>query len=194
MSASSPLFYTDQLFEKTAFPHKAYIEAVFENCTLKNCDFSNTNFSGSDFIDTTFDTCNFSLAKFSNTGLKNATFKGCKLSGVNLSNCKDFLFSADFEDCILDYASFHKKKNKKCRFINCSMKSTDLTEADLTEAIFQNCDLQSAEFGRTILNGANLVTSFNFTIDPESSQLRKARFSTEGLAGLLTKYAIVVER
>jgi len=193
MSAKGPLFYTDQLFEKTAFPHKPHIEAVFESCILKSCDFSGINFSGNDFIDTTFDTCNFSMARFNDTGLKNVTFKGCKLTGVNLSNCKDFLFSANFEDCILDYSSFHKKKNKKCRFINCSMKSTDLTEADLTESIFQNCDLQSAEFGRTVLTGANLTTAFNFTIDPEKNQLRKARFSTQGLAGLLANYGIIVE-
>jgi fluoroquinolone resistance protein len=194
MPSNNPIFYTDQLFDKTKFPHKAHQEAVFENCILKGCDFTGMSFSGSDFIDTTFDTCNFSMAKFSDTGLKNVTFKGCKLSGVNLSNCKDFLFSANFEDCILDYASFHKKKNKKCSFINCSMKSTDLTEADLTEAIFQNCDLQAAEFGRTILIGANLATSFNFTIDPEQNQLRKAKFSQEGLIGLLGKYNIIVEQ
>jgi uncharacterized protein YjbI with pentapeptide repeats len=188
-----PIYYADQLFEKAKFPHKAHQEAVFENCVFKGCDLSELSFSATDFIDTTFETCNFTMAKFSDTGLKNVTFKGCKLSGVNLSNCKDFLFSANFEDCILDYASFHKKKNKKCSFINCSMKSTDLTEADLTEASFQNCDLQNAEFGRTILIGANLSTSFNFNIDPEQNQIRKAKFSQEGLAGLLGKYGIIVE-
>ncbi|WP_040625808.1 pentapeptide repeat-containing protein [Mucilaginibacter paludis] len=193
MSAKGPLFYTDQLFEKTRFPHQAHVEAVFENCTLKSCDFSNVNFSGSDFIDTAFESCNFSMAKFNNTGLKNVTFKGCKLTGVNLSHCKDFLFSANFEDCILDYSSFHKKKNKKARFINCSMKSIDLTEADLSDSVFQNCDLLLAEFERTILTGANLSTAFNFTIDPEKNQLRKARFSSHGLVGLLAKYGIVVE-
>ncbi|MEO6520323.1 MAG: pentapeptide repeat-containing protein [Mucilaginibacter sp.] len=187
------LFYADQVFDKTSFPHKAHQEAVFENCTFKGCDLSELNFSATDFIDTSFETCNFSLAKFSDTGLKNVTFKGCKLSGVNLSNCKDFLFSANFEDCILDYASFHKKKNKKAKFVNCSMKSTDLTEADLSEVIFQNCDLQAAEFGRTILTGANFTTSYNFSIDPEQNQIRKAKFSQQGLAGLLFKYGIVVE-
>lgn len=193
MSTTGPQYYTEQLFDKTKFPGKAHQETIFENCTFKGCDLSNINFSGSDFIDTVFDTCNFSGAKFSNSGLKNVTFKGCKLSGVNLGNCNDFLFSANFEDCILDYASFHKKKNKKCSFVNCSMKSTDLTEADLTEATFQNCDLQNAEFGRTILVSANLTTSVNFTIDPEQNHMRKAKFSQEGLIGLLGKYNIVVE-
>ncbi|RKR80038.1 pentapeptide repeat protein [Mucilaginibacter gracilis] len=193
MASTQAQYYTDQLFDKTPFPGKAHQETIFENCTFKNCDLSGINFSGSDFIDCLFDTCNFSTAKFANTGLKNASFKGCKLSGVNLGSCNDFLFAANFEDCILDYASLHKKKNKKCSFINCSMKSTDLTEADLTEAIFQNCDLQNAEFGRTILTGANLTTASNFTIDPEQNQMRKARFSQQGLIGLLGKYGIIVE-
>jgi fluoroquinolone resistance protein len=194
MPAKETLFYSDESFDKASLPHQAHVQAVFENCSFNGCDFSNQHFSGSDFIDTHFQNCNFSMAKFSDTGLKNVSFKGCKLTGVDLSKCKDFLFSADFENCILDYLSLHKKKNKKAKFINCSIKGADLTEADLAECIFQNCDLESATFDRTVLTGANLTSAFNFTIDPEKNQIRKAKFSQDGLAGLLVNYGIIVER
>lgn len=187
----SAQFYTDQIFDKTT--PQTYINATFESCTFKSCDLSNLKFSGSDFIDTVFDACNFSMSKFNNTGLQNITFKNCKLTGVDFSQCKDFLFSANFENCVLDYSSFHKKKNKKCRFASCSMKSADLTEADFTEAIFDNCDLDAAVFERTLLNGANLTTAYNFQIDPEKNQLRKAKFTVNSLPGLLFNYGIIVE-
>ena len=86
-----------------------------------------------------------------------------------------------------------KKKNRKAKFINCSLKGTDFSEADLTSVIFEKCDLSTAVFMRSTLSGANFVSSYNFTIDPEKNLLRKAKFSVDGLAGLLENYGIIVE-
>jgi fluoroquinolone resistance protein len=112
---------------------------------------------------------------------------------VNFSKSKDFLFELHFEGCILDNAVFYKKKNKKATFTDCSMEETDLTEADLTDACFVNCNLHRAFFSNTILKNADLRTSYNFTIDPDINNLKKTRFSLHGLPGLLSKYDIKVE-
>jgi uncharacterized protein YjbI with pentapeptide repeats len=63
---------------------------------------------------------------------------------------------------------------------------------DLTEVLFENCDLYRSEFAKAIANKANFKTSFNYTIDPKTTKLKKAVFALEGLKGLLYKHDIEV--
>jgi len=181
----------DKKFSKITSTEIAKVQS-FENCSFTACDFGGANFNGKLFIDCVFDDCNLSLANVSDAGLQNIRFKNCKLSGVNFTKTRDFLFEMHFEGCILDNAVFFKKKNKKGTFKDCSMIETDLTEADLTDAKFENCNLNRAFFERTILRGADLSTSYNFIIDPDTNDIKKARFSVHGLQGLLAKYDIKV--
>ena len=68
----------------------------------------------------------------------------------------------------------------------------DFTEADLNNASFDNCDLIGAKFEKTNLEKADLSTSFNYSIDPELNRIKKAKFSIDGIAGLLDKYDIEI--
>jgi hypothetical protein len=43
------------------------------------------------------------------------------------------------------------------------------------------------------LKKADLRTAYNYHIDPESNKLKKAKFSLQGLPGLLDKYGIDIE-
>ena len=65
--------------------------------------------------------------------------------------------------------------------------------ADLTEVVFDNCDLYRTEFGKAIANKASFKTSRNYNIDLEKTKIKKAVFSLEGLKGLLYKHDIVVK-
>ena len=69
----------------------------------------------------------------------------------------------------------------------------DFTEADLTNSVFDNCDLAGAKFEKTILEKADLRTSHNYSIDPEINKIKKAKFSVHGITGLLDKYDIEIE-
>lgn len=193
MSVPESLYYVNKVFEKNEVPPTGTIETQFDACVFKNLDFTTTNFLGCDFTNCTFDNCNFSMVKFGLIGFDKVLFLNCKMIGADFSHTKDFLFAANFTNCILDYAAFMKKKNRKCHFNNCSLKGADFSEADLTSAIFERCDLSAAVFMRSILNEANFVSSINFTIDPEKNMLRKAKFAADGLVGLLTNYGIIVE-
>jgi uncharacterized protein YjbI with pentapeptide repeats len=73
------------------------------------------------------------------------------------------------------------------------MIAVDFMESDLTEVLFDNCNLRRAVFMDTIANKADFSTSYDYTIDPEKNKLKKAVFSTDGLKGLLEKYNIVVK-
>lgn len=180
----------DKTFTKLSTADNVFGSDTFENCRFLNCDLSAANLSGKVFIDCQFEDCNLSLAHVTNTGFQNAKFKHCKLSGVNFAKSLDFLFEIHCENCILDNAIFFRKKNKKANFKDCSMVETDLTEADFTDAKFDNCNLDRAFFDRTILKNADLSTAYNFMINPDNNDIKKAKFSVQGLPGLLSKYDI----
>lgn len=166
---------------------------TFENCRFISSDLSYADLSGITFANCFFDECNLSLIKLRETGLQDVQFKGCKLTGADFSKSNDFLFEVSFTNCILDNAIFYKKKNKGAKFNDCSLIETDFTEADLTEVQFNNCNLHRAFFNHTVLKNADFRTSYNFIIDPDINNLKKARFSVQGLPGLLARYDIRIE-
>jgi len=113
--------------------------------------------------------------------------------GLDFSICNNFLFVVNFQSCQLDYSTFFQKKMKKTKFTDCSLKEVDFAEVDLTEASFKNCELHGATFQQSILEKADLRTAKNYTFDPELNRIKKAKFSTSGIAGLLSKYQLDIE-
>lgn len=185
--------HVDQSFKNLAYSGKETKNKEFEHCTFSNCDFSNGGFITCKFVDCVFTGCNLSMTKLGNCQLKNVMFKDSKLMGINFSECADFLFVVKFEGCILDYASFVRKKMTKTMFINTSMKSVDFSMSDLTKSVFTNTDLMNAVFNKSILREVDFVTAINYSIDPELNTIKKAIFSQQGIGGLLHKYDIFIE-
>ena len=95
---------------------------------------------------------------------------------------------------MLNFSSFYKLKLKKTHFQKCTLHDVDFTEADLGGALFDNCDLARAAFENTILEKTDFRTSFNYSINPELNRIKRAKFSKEGVIGLLDKYDIEVEQ
>lgn len=113
--------------------------------------------------------------------------------GFNFNECDPFLLELKFTECQLTLASFYKLKLKNTNFKNCQLNETDFVETDLTNTIFDDCDFKLATFGSTILAKADFSTSYHYSIDPEKNNIKKAKFSKDGLAGLLEKYQLVIE-
>ena len=187
------LIHTHKTFEKVSFIDKKVNNREFEDCIFKNCDLSNSDFSNNIFIDCVFMDCNLSMTQLSGTSLKTVDFKDCKLLGIQFHLCTDFLFSVGFQDCVLDYSSFANKKMPKTKFNACSMKEVSFIGTNLTNSTFENCNLENAIFNDTQLPGVDFRTAYNFKIDPEYNPMRKAKFSTQGIVGLLDKYDIKIE-
>lgn len=186
-------WHEDQNFRSENYSGQKLIQTEFDACIFQSCDFSNTDLSDSDFINCRFINCNFTMTKLAGTGMKSVHFSGCKLVGVNFEICSNFLFAVNFERCTLDYSAFTGKKMKKTIFSACSLREVDFSEADLSQADFQNSDLTDAIFHRTNLEKANFISAINYTINPEENRIRKAKFSVDGLSGLLQKYDIEIE-
>lgn len=187
------LIYTHKTFEKVVYIDQKVNNREFEDCIFKNCDFSNSDFSNSSFMDCEFIDCNLSMAKLAATSLKTVHFRDSKLLGIQFNSCTDFLFSVNFQDCVLDYSSFANKKMPKTSFNTCSMKEVSFIGTNLVNSAFENCNLDNAIFNDTQLAGADFRTAYNYKIDPEFNPMKKAKFSTQGIVGLLDKYDIKIE-
>jgi hypothetical protein len=92
----------------------------------------------------------------------------------------------------VDFSKFYTLKIKGTTFLDCSIIAVDFMNTDLTEVLFDNCDLYRTEFAKANLNKANLKTSYNYTIDPTKTKIKKATFALENLKGLLFKHDIIV--
>ena len=112
--------------------------------------------------------------------------------GLHFDDSSGFGLSFSFESCALDHSSFYKTKIKNTSFINVHLHEVDFAECDLTNSMFNNCDLTGASFDNTNLEKADFRTSYNYSLDPEINRIRKAKFSLQGVTGLLGKYDIEI--
>jgi fluoroquinolone resistance protein len=187
------VYKEDEKFEGIDFTINKFSAGDYENCRFINCNFAEANLSKITFIDCVFDTCNLSAANINVTSFQETSFINCKMMGLRFEDCNQFLFTVSFTGCLLNLCTFYKVKIKNTRFINCSMQEVDFTEADLTAAELDNCNLLQAVFDNTILDKADLRTAINFSIDPERNKLKKAKFSATALSGLLHKYDLIIQ-
>jgi fluoroquinolone resistance protein len=180
-------------FERCIDHENPLLEGDYENCRFFGCDFSAASLSDINFTDCIFSDCNFSMAEVRKTVFNSVRFIECKLLGIHFEDCHPVPFNVEFERCTLDYASFVKCSLRKTKFTNCNLLEVDFTESDLQEAVFENCDLLKTIFERTNLEKTDFRTSIRFSIDPDLNRMKRARFSSEGLEGLLYKYGLQID-
>lgn len=185
--------HEDKQFKTVDYSEKNLSEYEFTDCEFDGCNFTKTNLTSAAFMNCKFSNCNLALTNLKDAGLKDVQFSDCKLVGVDFSVCNDFLFAVSFEKCQLDYSTFYGKSMRRTKFIACSMKEVDFTEVQLSESAFTRSDLNGAVFSGSVLEKADFRFAKNYIIDPEQNKVRKAKFSTEGISGLLTKYNLEID-
>jgi uncharacterized protein YjbI with pentapeptide repeats len=114
------------------------------------------------------------------------------MQGLRFEACNPFLFEVSFDTCVLNLSSFYQIKGKKTHFAGCTMHEVDFTESDFTEAIFDDCDLAGALFDQTNLCKADFRSALHYRIHPSQNQIKKAKFSQDGLTGLLLGFDITI--
>ncbi|WP_300829523.1 pentapeptide repeat-containing protein [uncultured Rikenella sp.] len=165
----------------------------FEGCIFRECDFTGARFSDFDFTECRFEKCRFGMAEFEETGMREAVFEECEVRGVDFGRCRKFGFSVAFRKCHLSFCSFHGLKMPKTAFTEGAAKECFFSECDLTQADFSGCDLERTLFDGCKLEKADFRTAFQYTIDPAINRMRGARFSRDGLEGLLASYGLSIE-
>lgn len=189
-----PIYFLDIEYNNLTYGEKDLNLKEFECCTFNQCDFSQCNFIGVVFIDCTFNDCVFNGAKINHVALRSVFFNRCKMEDVNFSMCDKLIFEVHFKECVLDFSKFYTLKIKGTTFIDCSLVAVDFMRTNLTEVLFDNCDLYRSEFAKAIANKASFKTSYNYTIDPMHTRIKKAVFSLADVHGLLYKYDIIVTK
>ena len=185
--------FDSKVYTRIDFASEGFPGGEYELCTFSDCNFSGCDLSDVIFSECKFSNCNLSLVKTSQTAFREVIISESKILGVHFENCNPFLFSINFDRCMLNLTSFYQLNIKKARFINCNLAEADFTECDLTHSLFDNCDLSGTVFENTNLEHADFRTAFNYSIDPDMNRMKKARFSMTGIAGLLGKYGIVID-
>lgn len=189
---SEPILIASQTFTGADLKESGPLKGEYENCTFTDCNFSNSDLSEFIFDGCTFFRCNLSLAKLKRTALRDVSFRECKMVGLHFEDCEQIGISFVFDECMLNNSSFFGMKIKKGIFRKSSLQEADFTDSDISGSLLDGCDMLNATFSGTNLEKADLSTSFNFSIDPTSSKIKKAKFSQSGLSGLLDVFGIEI--
>jgi len=187
------IYIYDKEFTNISSSENPLQQGEYESCTFSNCIFTETDLSDFSFETCIFNNCDLSNAKITHTAFKDVEFRNCKLMGLQFDECNPFLLAFRFVNCQLNLSAFYGLKLKNTRFENCILNEVDFTDTNLSGSTFKNCDFSGTMFGNTNLEKADFRTSVNFSINPETNRITKARFSTENITGLLDKYNIRIE-
>lgn len=185
-------FIADTDFERVDFSCERPEHTEYELCVFRGCNFAVADLAGLSFMECRFVECDLSLVKLGGTALREASFEGCKMLGIHFDDCNKIGFGAAFDNCLLDHSTFTEMDLRQCRFNRCRLKGADFSNCNLTSVIFAECDLLNADFGMANLSKADLSTAANYSIDPEHTLIKGAKFALSGLPGLLEKYNIKV--
>ncbi len=181
---------TGKRFDTIDFTTAPLPTGQYEDCTFINCNFSGTNLSQMIFQDCTFMECNLSLAALGDTRLLGVSFTQCKLLGLHFEHCRKTGLEILFDHCVANLSSFYQLSLKQTRFTGTSLQEADFTEADCSGVRFDQCDLHLAVFDHTNLEKADFSTAVHYSIDPTINKIKKAKFSLQGLPGLLHRFDI----
>jgi uncharacterized protein YjbI with pentapeptide repeats len=183
----------DRVYSKIGPEGNPLPKGDFEGCSFSGCDLSGTDLSGIRFTGCRFEGCNLSMTTLKATVFNGAVFVDCKMLGLRFEDCHRIPFIVGFENCILDFCTFTGMSLRKTSFRACHVREADFSEADLTEAVFSECRLPRSLFNRTNLEKADFRNSLEFDIDPSANRMRRAKFSADGLRGLLGRYDLEID-
>ncbi len=186
------------MIQDTIFNEKNFADLLkpspmeFEDCEFHGINFTAIDLKRSLFEDCKLTHCNLAGQDLLGANFRDVQFAGCKLMGINWATLSR-LENCNFSDCKLDLSSFQGRKLKRLRCINCSLKETDFSEAELTEADFSGSILSAASFVRADLSKANLRSAKGYFIDPSFTKIKGAKFSLPEALTLLVALGAEVE-
>jgi uncharacterized protein YjbI with pentapeptide repeats len=175
------------LEESVSYGNCEFVECRLYNKKLNNCEFKNCKFLN----------CDFSNSELNNISFEFCEFENCKLIGIDFSKClgnyKMNTFLVYFNECDLSFSNFSHLKIKNAKFTHCKLISTNFFECDFYKGSFHGSNLKDTTFFKVNLSYVDFRESINYFIDPDSNNIKKAKFSFPNVLNLLKKYDIDIE-
>jgi uncharacterized protein YjbI with pentapeptide repeats len=81
---------------------------------------------------------------------------------------------------------------KGSRFSHSRLIEVDFTEASLESVSFDGCNLTGSVFQMSNLEKSDFSGAQGYIIDPSNNRMKGAKFSQDGLAGLLLPFGIEI--
>lgn len=187
------MYIEDEKFENIKFVEKPLARGEYEECEFINCEMSNFNLSEYKFINCTFKNCDLSSSKLTATTFQEVKFINCEMKELHFENCHEFMLEMSFDRCNLLGSSFYNLEIPNTIFESCNLQEVDFTRCNLTNANFSGSSLVHTTFDNTNLEKADFRNALDYSIDLDSNITKKAKFSINGIMGLLDKYDIIVE-
>jgi fluoroquinolone resistance protein len=192
-SLSEKREFENQAFKKQVciggdLKHKTFVHSTFDHC-----DFSQADFTSSKWVDCKLSYCNLSLVKLDGCRLQNVRFEHCKFIGVNFGKCEPMFLSLTLVHCLIDTSNFSDLDLKGTVFHHCTIRDTHFTNTKLIGSDFSGSDLKGSIFHNADLSKANFVEAINYSINPLTNKLTKAKFSKPEVLALLDHLDIVIE-
>ncbi len=185
--------FENEIFRKEACTGLDLRYKIFSHVTFENCDFTQSDFTNTRFLECKLLGCNLSLAKVDGSRLQGVEFESCKLVGVNFAKCDKMFLQVGFKKCLIGTSNFSSLDLKNTLFCECMIRDTYFTETNLTGADFTGSDLTGSTFHNTNLGKANFASAINYSINPLTNKLIKAKFSKPEVLSLLDHLGIVIE-
>ena len=182
------VFKEDLNYEQKDFSQSRLPEGEYLECNFRNCNFSGSDLSASTFVECVFEDCDLGMARITGSAFNDTRFISCKLLGLRFDTIRDLGLQFNMENCLIDQAIFSGLRAHNSHFESCSFRECDFSDSDLQGSVFSNCDLSGAVFDQSSLVECDFRSAVNYSLDPEKNRLRKAKFSVQGIRGLLDKY------
>ncbi|PLW94134.1 MAG: hypothetical protein C0592_03855 [Marinilabiliales bacterium] len=185
------MYISDKEFSSKDF-RSGFDKGNYEYCIFKNCNLNGVDISETAFIDCEFIDCDLSMANINKSAFRNVKFISSKLLGLQFNECNSMGLEFSLKDCIAHHCSFYQLKLQNSIFNNTEFMEADFAESDLEGSTFSGCDFSLAQFDHSNLELCDFRNATNYIIDPQTNRLKGAKFSREGLEGLVLGFGIEI--
>jgi len=178
-TADKPDFvHLDEIeFYECEFNGISFFKGQITNCRFENCKFTN---------------CDLSLANINCSQFIEVEFNNCKLAGLDWRTAMK-PFTIKFNESKLNDSIFFGLDLRGAEFINSEVRHCDFERCNMAKVSFLQSDLLNSKFSSTNLTQADFTLATNYSVDPETNKIKKAKFNQPEVLALLDGFDIIIE-
>jgi fluoroquinolone resistance protein len=185
-------FYEETKFEKLNITDSKVVKIEFYNCSFVSCLFTKTIFENCVFEKCTFTNCDLSVVKFSGSAFIDVGFSESKMLGIDWALAQKPI-SVNFDKCLLNDSIFYRMDLRSSQIKKCVAHNADFEEANLSKSECCQTDFLNSKFNGANLSFSDFAGAINYSINPNNTKIKKAKFSLPEAVSLLDAWDIIIE-